>query len=32
MTIIVSNNIQDSEFNCATTIIRISLNSILKLK
>lgn len=32
MTIIVSNNIQNSEFNCATTIIRISFNSILKLK
>jgi len=32
MTITVSNNIQNSEFNCATTIIIISFNSILKLK
>jgi len=32
MTITVSNNIQNSEFNCATTIIRISFNNILKLK
>jgi len=30
MAIIVSNNIQNSEFNCAT--IRISFNSVLKLK